>query len=224
MRSFMIPLAVALAMLPGVLPQRSAEAHPHVWIDTRVTLRFDEHQRLTALVTEWVFDEIYTSFVVGDLDKAEDGGVPAEELQPLADQNVEELADWGYFTVLKADDLRLELGPAEEARMRYSEGRLVLSFVLPLAEPVDPLGREIAFSIFDPTFYIEIVPAEETPVRLEGAVPKGCAAKLRPFETTEERFVPDSLALSVQIDPSDPENGIGARFAEWIDLTCHKSS
>jgi ABC-type uncharacterized transport system substrate-binding protein len=186
-------------------------------------LRFDDHQRLTALVEEWVFDDLYTAFVVGDLHKKSDGSVPSSELQPLANQNVADLEEWGYFTVFKADGIRLTLGPATDAHMSYDKSRLTLTFTLPLAEPRDLHGVDVAFSIFDPTFYIEIVPAKANPVRLEKA-PQGCTAKVRPFDTSEQRFIPDSLAFSIDTDPKSPENSVGAKFAEWVDLICTKPS
>src|SRR5688572_4264965 len=130
------PLTAGLLVLLPFVPQGDAAAHPHVWIETRSTLRFDAVRRLSALAAEWVFDDVYTAFVLEDLQGAEDGGVPPQMLQPLADQNVRELADWGYFTVLKADGGRVELGPAQEPRMRYADGRLTLSFVLPLPEAI----------------------------------------------------------------------------------------
>lgn len=116
---------------------------------------------------------------------------------------------------------RLALGSAVDAQMADTEGRLTLTFTLPLPEPLDPRGVDVAFSIFDPTFYIEILPAKENPVRLVGPAPETCQAAVRPFLGADgERFIPDSLALSFYTDPNDPENGLGARFAEWIDVTC----
>jgi len=32
------------------------------------------------------------------------------------------------------------------------------------------------------------------------------------------------LAFSIDTDPKSPENGVGARFAEWVDLVCNKGS
>src|SRR3954463_4445440 len=108
-----LAVLVPLAFL-GASPARS---HPHVWIETRATLRFDGAQRLTAVVEEWVFDDLYTAFVVGDLKKKKDGSVPSSELQPLANQNVADLKEWGYFTVFKLNGIRQTLGPAAEPRM-----------------------------------------------------------------------------------------------------------
>ena len=201
----------------------SVRAHPHVWIETHATLRFDNAQRLTGIVEEWVFDDLYTAFVVGDLKKKSDGSVPSSELQPLANKNVADLKEWGYFTVFKADGIRQTLGPAVEPRMSYDKSRLTLRFVLPLGKPLDLRGVDVAFSIFDPTFYIEMVPAKTKPVVLDNA-PQSCNAKVRPLDTTEQRFVPDTLAFSIDTDPKSPENGIGARFAEWVDLVCSKGS
>jgi ABC-type uncharacterized transport system substrate-binding protein len=222
MKGYRALWAIGVTLVLSLYPVPPAEPHPHAWVDTRATLRFDDQSRLVAIVEEWVFDDVYTAYVVEDL--GEPKKVTSELLQPLADQNVAELKEWGYFTVFKADGGRVTLGPAMEARMTYAGERLTLSFTLPLPKPLDPRDAAVAFSIFDPTFYIEIVPAEEMPVKLDGRPPEGCSAKHRPLDMSEERFVPDSLALSINTDPNDPENAIGARFAEWIDLSCEKPS
>jgi ABC-type uncharacterized transport system substrate-binding protein len=214
-----LAIVAPLAFL-GAQPARS---HPHVWIETHVTLHFDSAQRLTAVVEEWVFDDLYTAFVVNDLKKKKDGSVPSSELQPLANQNVADLKEWGYFTVFKADGIRQTLGPATEPRMSYDKSRLTLEFTLPLPKPLDLHGADIAFSIFDPTFYIEIVPSKANPVVFENA-PQGCSAKVRPLDTTQQRFIPDTLAFSIDTDPKSPENSVGAKFAEWVDLICTKPS
>ena len=214
---------LAALVLLTLLAAHPARAHPHVWIETHATLRFDSAQRLTGIVEEWVFDDLYTAFVVGDLKKKSDGSVPSSELQPLANQNVADLKEWGYFTVFKADGIRQTLGPATEPRMSYDKSRLTLRFVLPLRQPLDLRGVDIAFSIFDPTFYIEMVPAKSEPVVFDNA-PQSCSAKVRALDTTEKRFIPDSLAFSIDTDPKSPENGVGARFAEWVDLVCNKGS
>ena len=54
--------------------------------------------------------------------------------------------------------------------------------------------------------------------------PQDCTAKVRPFDTSEQRFIPDSLAFSIDTDPKSPENSVGAKFAEWVDLICTKPS
>jgi len=213
----------ALVSLAFLGQPQTARSHPHVWIETHATLHFDDQQRLIALVEEWVFDDLYTAFVVNDLKKKKDGSVPPSELQPLANQNVADLKEWGYFTVFKADGIRQTLGPATEPRMSYDKSRLTLKFTLPLPKPLELHGADIAFTIFDPTFYIEIVPAKANPVAFENA-PQGCSAKVRPLDTTEQRFIPDTLAFSIDTDPKSPENSVGAKFAEWVDLICTKPS
>jgi ABC-type uncharacterized transport system substrate-binding protein len=214
---------LALAAALGLMAAQPALSHPHVWIDTRAVLHFDERGRLTTLGEEWVFDDGYAAFVVEDLDKNGDGVLSSAELQPIIDQNTATLEKWAYFTVFKVDGRRVTLGPAADAHMDYAKDQLTFSFTLPLSQPLDVDDLNVAFSIFDPTFYIEIVPAETKPVRLEGD-PKGCSAKLRPFDTTTQRFIPDTYAFSIKTDPKEPENSVGAQFAEWVDLSCRKQS
>jgi ABC-type uncharacterized transport system substrate-binding protein len=84
-------------------------------------LHFDSAQRLTAVVEEWGFEDLYTAFVVNDLKKKKDGSVPSSELQPLANQNVADLKEWGYFTIFKADGIRQTLGPATEPQRLCSQ-------------------------------------------------------------------------------------------------------
>jgi ABC-type uncharacterized transport system substrate-binding protein len=218
-----IDRVLALATALGFMVAQPALSHPHVWIDTRAILHFDDRGRLTALSEEWVFDDGYAAFVIEDLDKNGDGVLSPAELQPIIDQNAATLEKWAYFTVFKVDGRRVTLGPAANAHMSYAKEQLTFSFSLPLAQAVDVHDLNIAFSIFDPTFYIEIVPAETNPVRLESG-PKGCAAKVRPFDTTTQRSIPDTYAFSIKTDPKDPENSVGAQFAEWVDLSCRKRS
>ncbi|HSK39713.1 MAG TPA: DUF1007 family protein [Arenibaculum sp.] len=226
-RSFR-PLALLLVPLAGLLAPLlaplNAHAHPHVWIDTRTTARFGPDRHITALDVRWHFDEIYGAYATEGLDADGDGHYAAEELAPLAAENVAQLREWGYFTVLKADGARIGLGPVSQYAMTYEKGRLTLAMTLPLARPVDPRRSSVTFSSFDPSFYIELVPAKEDAVTLEGAGTGDCTAHLERFDADQPAFVPDAVADAAELDPADPESGVGARFAEWITISCSGQS
>lgn len=212
-------LAIALCAAPVPLA-----AHPHAWIDTAVTLHFDARQRLTAIETLWVFDEIYSAGEIEGRDTNRDGKLSPQELEPLAAQDVKQLHDWGYFTVLKAAGKRIALGPASGHAMSFEKDRLRLTMVLPLAEPVDPRLGEVRISSFDPTFYIEMTPEKERPVRFAGPVAKECKVQVDRFDPDKPATVPDATAMAMTVDPRNPESSIGAEFAEWVVLTCGKPS
>jgi ABC-type uncharacterized transport system substrate-binding protein len=212
-----------MTVLALFLP-RFALAHPHAWIDTRTILQFNSDHQLESLKSTWVFDELYSAWAVNGLDVNKDGKYSTDELAQVAKGNLTELKEWGYFTVLKVDDKRVPLEPPETGyTMQYQDGRLSMTFTLPLAKPVDPRLAAVKFSIFDPSFYIQITPAREDPVRLVGSVPGNCVARVGDIlNLTKQPYIPDMLIATLDIDPGQPEQGPGAQFAEWVRLTCSK--
>lgn len=196
-----------------------AAAHPHVWVDATATLSFDPSRRLNAIETRWVFDEMYAAFAVDGLDTNRDGTLSAQELRPLADENVKQLKEWGYFTVVKAGNLRVPIGPVTAYGMAYADGKLSLTMTLPLATPIDPRQAPVRVSAFDPTFYVMVTAAETATVGMRNP-PPGCAAELERPAENEEASVPDAVAMATTVDPADPEASIGAEYAEWIILSC----
>lgn len=213
---------LAASGLAGVLASgpHAAVAHPHVRIDTAATLRFDDNQRLVGLEARWAFDYVYTYYAVEGFDADGDGIYSTEELAPLAEENLSKLSEWGYYTVLKADGVRVALGPAEAPQMAVEEGRLVLMFFLPIPTPLDPRAVTVIFSTFDPTFYIRMLPGENAPVLLGPGATVGCVASVEPRSTEETPYIADALIATMTIDPAEPENGPGASFASWIRLHC----
>lgn len=209
-------VAVLLLMLlvPGLAP---AYAHPHVWLDTRATFHLDGEGRLTAVETLWRFDEMFSALEMEGRDADGDGQISPEELAPLARDVADHLAEWRYFTILLADGGPVPLGPAEAPAMAYLDGRLEFSLRLPLAEPL-PLER-VRLSIFDPTFFMDMLPAEGQPVTFSGPGTAACTAVVERQGRAEPAYVPDALAADVQPE-TDPLKSVGARFAEWISVTC----
>ena len=206
-------IAGALIGVAGLAP--GATAHPHVWIDARVEVVFDAAQRMTALKVAWRFDEFYSLFAIEGLDKDEDGVVTPEELHPLAELNVTSLEPHRYFTEVFAGGQALAFGTVSDYGARYQDGILTLAFTIPLAAPADPLAAHITFRSYDPTFYLAIEPALDTPVSLTGSAPAGC----RPV--IEESSPPETFTLS-ETDLADPavSGGIGALYATTIALNC----
>ena len=195
-------------------------AHPHVWIDSVVELMFNEANALTGVRVYWAFDEFYSAFAVEGLDADGDGTISPDELRPLVTQNIKELKDFNYFTFVEADGKPQPHDDVTEYGMHYINGRLAMWFLVPLAKPVDPRTAKVSVSTYDPTFYIAVDPATENPVRVNGAMPSGCAYTV---SAPEENA--DTLQYSENFFQGlDGSEGIGARFASWIRLSCGPSS
>jgi len=99
-RRFLLGLGFLLAALAG------ASAHPHVFVEARSKLVFDDAGQAIALQHVFRFDDAFSAFAIQGFDKDGDGHYSREELSELAKVNVESMADYGYFTF--GDNSRVE--------------------------------------------------------------------------------------------------------------------
>lgn len=174
-----------------------AMAHPHIFIDAKVAVVFDDAGRIVTLRNSWTFDTAFSVWMVQGLDTNGDGVVSPEEMQELADENMVGLADYGFYTV--AGD-GVHFTPVGDQRMHYEDNKVTLDFSIDAEEPVVP-GSRFELGIFDAEYYVAISFADVGNVTLENA-PASCGTELvppRPMDSaTEERLYalgPDVLEL-----------------------------
>jgi len=191
-----------------------ARAHPHAWIDLRSTVVLDAAGRVTAIEQQWLFDPLYTVFATETLSGA--AGTRAEALTALARSNLQNLRDYNYFTEVRAGGATVALGTVSEFESELREGRLWMRFVVPLATPVDPTAQALAFAVFDPTYYIEILHLQGDVVAFRGGEAGDCLGHIVPPKPTIEAVV---LAQSMDRDAT-PDNTLGSVFAERVEVTC----
>lgn len=174
-----------------------AMAHPHIFIDAKVVVVFDDAARIVTLRNSWTFDTAFSVWMVQGLDTNDDGVVSPEEMQELADENMVGLADYGFYTV--AGD-GVHFTPVGDQRMHYEDNKVTLDFSIDATEPVVP-GSRFELGIFDAEYYVAISFADVSNVTLENA-PASCGTELvppRPMDSaTEQRLYalgPDVLEL-----------------------------
>lgn len=174
-----------------------ASAHPHIFIDAKVDVVFDDAGRITALRHHWTFDSAFSVWMVQGLDTNGDGTVSPEEMQPLADDNMNGLAQYGFYTF--AGD-GMEFTSAGDQRMRYENNRVTLDYSINAVAPVAP-GSKFELGIYDAEYYVAISFADASDVQLINA-PASCSTRLVPPQpmdkSTEDRLYalgPDVLEL-----------------------------
>lgn len=102
-------LVAALVML--LLAVGSVLAHPHVFVEARSKLMFDDQGQAVAIKHVFRFDDAFTAFAIQGFDTNQDGVYSREELAELAKVNIESMADFGFFTF--GDNTRVELDFSE---------------------------------------------------------------------------------------------------------------
>jgi ABC-type uncharacterized transport system substrate-binding protein len=194
-----------------------AAAHPHVWVDAEEAMWFDDQGRIEAVQARWRFDDLYSAFSLEGLDTNGDAAYTVAELEPLRAVMHDSLRSYGYFTTLTADNRPVAYAESTDVKLSVDGGILVLDAVLPLAEPVDPRRATVELRVLDPTYYVALDVAEVDPVRLDGAVPDGCAAVVEPPRNSDDQgaTLSDDLATNLELARS-----YAIDFAPSIRVVC----
>ena len=206
------------AMAATVSP---AAAHPHVWIEMRSDVVFNDQGLITAMNLMWTFDDGYAQMALDGLDTNRDGVYSPSELDPLTKENIASLKDYGFFTVMRYNGQKQAIGEVTEFGQIYSNDKLQLHLQVPLATPVDPAKGEFVAKVYDPDFFIAMDYAKDEPVTVIGAMPKNCKLVVKPVATDAE--IEETRAMLATKGPEwKPENDedFGALFAQPVTIQC----
>lgn len=177
-------LAAVTALVGLATP---AAAHPHVFVVVKTDLLFDPQGRVTGIRHAWTFDDMYSAFATTGLTS---DGKPAspQKLQPLAEQNVNDLTEYGYFTVVRSPGQKVQYDKPTEISMSEDQKKLVtLRFTIPFKTPVSA-DKALTMQVYDPTYFVSF-DFETKGVVMRGA-PAGCSLNLvqpQPLAETETK-------------------------------------
>ena len=186
--------AAALLPLPAV-------AHPHVFVEARAEIVFDAAGDIAAVRHVWRFDEAFSAYASQGFDANRDRVFSMEELQPLAQVNVESLKEYHYFTYVDIDGKQQALADPKEYFLKEEGGQLTLFYTLPLAKPIDPSGHTVRIDVYDPEYFVAVTFVPDTPMALTGDVPAGCT-----LEVKEPEELDPMAATQLALIPRDTRN------------------
>lgn len=153
-------------------------AHPHVFIENRVTLNVD-HGVLTGFRTEWRFDDIFTADLLAQNDLDGDGQFSSDESKAIGDGTLPNLKGFHYFTYAYANGR--DLGVLEPAAFQSDivdgVARFMMTFRFP--KPIDVRRDTAEISVYDHEYYVEVLLAQSNPVLIEGDPAAACKVSVR---------------------------------------------
>lgn len=185
-----------LAALLTMLAATPALAHPHIFIEARAAITFNDAGEVVSVHNSWTFDEAYSAWSVQGLDTDLDGVVSREELQPLADDNMQGLSEYAYYTFAGEGPDTLDFAFGSTPSITYEGGRATLDFDVALRAP-HAIRAALELAINDPEYYVAITFAGPEAVTLVNA-PAHCSVRLE-----EPRTMPDDLAAELYALPPD---------------------
>jgi ABC-type uncharacterized transport system substrate-binding protein len=209
---------IFLAMLAIMVP---ASAHPHMWVTYELTVDYDKGA-VTGVDHAWSFDDAYAAMALEGLDTNNDGKYDQHELADLLKVNMDGLKEFNYFTVAKLGDADLKFKPPVDYWLEYNAQKiLTLHFTLPLEKPVPAEATGFAFSVSDPSYFIDFELAKEHPVTLGRGAPAGCVATIHDPAEEDEDSQKLNQAFSNALGNKNGTSGFG--LVKSVAVRCAKS-
>ena len=207
---------IAIAAVAALASTVPAMAHPHVWVTVRSQLAFDADGKVSKVVHDWTFDEMYSSFATQGL-AAAGQLAKKEDFAPLAKENAGSLAQIGYFTTLKIGGKAVDFGDVTDYWMEERPDHLVtFHVVLPLKTP-EPPGKYFSLLVADPEFFIDFEYDDKDGVTLANA-PSGCSlsvAKPKALAADEQSKLSESFFSGLA-----PGANFGFKMASRAIIAC----
>jgi ABC-type uncharacterized transport system substrate-binding protein len=208
--------ALCLGILLTVAATAAAQAHPHVFVVATEQLVFDGEGRIVAIRHAWTFDDMYSAFVTEGL-SAGDKLATKEQLAPLAKTNVEQLAEYNWFTLGKAGGVKVAFTMPTEYSLEETPDKLVtLRFTLPLKTPASA-KKAFSLQVYDPSYFVDFELADKNPVELVSA-PAGCSTnvfKPEPLNALDSSKLSESFFTNLS-----PGADFGVKMASRAIIAC----
>jgi ABC-type uncharacterized transport system substrate-binding protein len=195
-----------------------AWAHPHVFVSVHSTLAIDTDKKITSIQQVWTFDEMYTAFAVTGF--GADAETPSSaDLQGIAKQNMADMKEYNYFTVLKNSADRAAFAEpvdySADLKKTKDDYSLVLRFTLPLKTPFS-VGSATTLQVYDPSYFVSFTFAKPDGVTFSGA--GKCSTNLTkptPLSASEQQSLTESFFTNML-----PGTDFGIKLAEIVLISC----
>lgn len=208
-------LFAIFACISAGLGGGGAQAHPHILATVTIDLLY-AGDKVDAVRQTWHYDPVYSAFLENQTRAGRPGKLTDEELKALAEKQSGALAEFGYYTKIKAGAENVSVGPAKDAKLTSAaSGELSLEFTLPLASAAE--GKQISIEILDPQFFAYFTTSKTEGVRLIGAAPtcRYVVATPEMLDLKRTSTVPAAFWAALDGSRLDAE-----KFANRIDVSC----
>ncbi|WP_161569588.1 DUF1007 family protein [Veronia nyctiphanis] len=196
----------------------SVQAHPHNWIDLKSRFILDDEGRLTQVKQRWEFDDYFSMMTLADI--VTEHGSEEEGLPKMADQMIENLSKYGYFSVLAFEGQKLTLNKPQEyqliAHKKDGQPILELQMLFDVEDSFPIRNKTISWQVYDPTYFIAMNHTKDDSIEFIGGKATKCASDIKQPEPSD-----DLTAYALSLDRTQKEtDGLGEKFAETVFIHC----
>ncbi len=197
-----------------------AHAHPHIFVDTGLDLRFDDKGRLIEVKITWAYDDFYSLLITEDrgLDPEYDGEMTDAEIADLTGFDMQWTEGFNGDLVILSAGKELELSGPMDATATYTMGRITTTHVRTVLSPQEP-GASLQVRPYDRTYYTAY--DITLPVRVTGESACRHWIDMPDLETALLAVQDTLMALDTTfMSPDEELPDIGIGLASTVNVTC----
>ena len=169
----MLRLWAPVVALTLTLAATEARANPDVWVETTITVAFDE-QRVSGLDLSWTFDNFYSAHTIQTYDLDGDGTLNSLEVRTLRAETFDPLSPADYFVHIWSGEEKQDGFDVDRFTARVEQAQLVYEFSLGLVPPLDPKAEPVIVSLFDREIFVNFSFSDSAFLLVSGEMAPGC--------------------------------------------------
>jgi ABC-type uncharacterized transport system substrate-binding protein len=177
----------ALALAGVLAATAPVDAHPHIFVDHSVLVRFGAAGPETVEFS-WTFDDMFSTLVLQSFDADKDRAFSPAEIQTIEQKHFGNLKEYQYFVVIRQAGKSLPV-TVRQFRATASRGLVTYAFTVPVSGAAASEGT-LEILVDDPTFYTAFTPAAGTAIQAHA--PAGFKVKCEVARDTRG-FEPDAF-------------------------------
>jgi len=131
------------------------KAHPHVFIDTDLTIGFDS-TGLGYLKVTFVFDEMFSSDFIANFDTDKNGFFSKEEIKIIQKKAFSNLINYNYFIHIITHKKKIKFRNVSDFNVYKKEDAIVYTFTLKPDIAINSNNETIKIAPYDQSYYIDV--------------------------------------------------------------------
>ncbi len=141
-------------------------AHPHVFIDNRISVVFND-KGLKGFKHEWFFDEMFSSTMIQEFDLDADGKFNEKEIKGIVRGAFSNLKEHNYFTDISINGQRFKIKEFKDFQAKIDSGVMIYKFFIPCGVTAIRENQEATIAVYDPTYFVQVLWASQKPYSFE---------------------------------------------------------
>lgn len=183
-----------LVFLAAAFP---AFAHPHVFVNNRMTVRFDAGM-LQGITFTWTFDDMFSSMILADYDPKHTGQFNAAQVKAVKEGAFDNLENYHYFIALAVGKKQLSRFAIQQFTPSVADTKLVYTFFVPLKIPVQPQDQAVRVTVYDDSYYVAFDLLHVADVAVQAGEDVTCALSIEKTKVKPQwpgQYMPDQLVI-----------------------------